>query len=73
MSDNSIRARRSLLAAAAAAPLAAALPAAAQAAFPSRPIRVVIGFPAGGPLDQHARGWADRVEKILGQPVLVDY
>jgi tripartite-type tricarboxylate transporter receptor subunit TctC len=45
----------------------------AQGAWPQKPIRIVIGFPAGGPLDQHARGWADRVEKILGQPVLVDY
>lgn len=50
-----------------------ALPAFAQPAFPSRPIRVVIGFPAGGPLDQHARAWADRLEKALGQPVVVDY
>ena len=48
-------------------------PAHAQQAFPNRPIRVVIGFPAGGPLDQHARAWADRLEKALGQPVVVDY
>ena len=49
------------------------LPAQAQQAFPNRPIRVVIGFPAGGPLDQHARAWADRIEKALGQPVVVEY
>ena len=45
----------------------------AQTTFPNRPIRVVIGFPAGGPLDQHARAWADRLEKALGQPVVVEY
>lgn len=45
----------------------------AQTVFPNRPIRVVIGFPAGGPLDQHARAWADRLEKALGQPVVVEY
>lgn len=50
-----------------------ALPVGAQAAFPNRPIRVVIGFPAGGPLDQHARAWADRLDKILGQPVVIEY
>ena len=33
---------------------------AALAAFPDKPIRVVIGFPAGGPLDQHARLLSDR-------------
>jgi tripartite-type tricarboxylate transporter receptor subunit TctC len=43
------------------------------AAFPDKPIRVVIGFPAGGPLDQHARLLADRLQAVLGQPVLVDY
>jgi len=33
----------------------------------------VIGFPAGGPLDLHARLLADRLEQILGQTVLIDY
>jgi tripartite-type tricarboxylate transporter receptor subunit TctC len=40
----------------------------AQAAFPDKPIRVVIGFPAGGPLDQHARLLIDRLQTQLGQP-----
>jgi tripartite-type tricarboxylate transporter receptor subunit TctC len=46
---------------------------AAHAAYPEKPIRVVIGFPAGGPLDQHARLLADRLQAVLGQPVLIDY
>jgi tripartite-type tricarboxylate transporter receptor subunit TctC len=41
--------------------------------FPSKPIRIVIGFPAGGPLDQHARLLSDRLQAVLGQPILVDY
>lgn len=45
----------------------------AQAAFPEKPVRVVIGFPAGGPLDQHARLLMDKLQVILGQPVIVDY
>lgn len=45
----------------------------AHAAFPDKPIRIVIGFPAGGPLDQHARLLSDRLQAALGQPVLVDY
>jgi tripartite-type tricarboxylate transporter receptor subunit TctC len=49
-----------------------AVPALAQG-FPSKPIRIVIGFPAGGPLDQHGRLWADRLGQILGQPVVIEY
>ena len=47
--------------------------AAAQGAFPNKPIRIVVGFPAGGPLDQHARLLTDKLQSILGQPVTVDY
>jgi tripartite-type tricarboxylate transporter receptor subunit TctC len=45
----------------------------AQAAYPDKPIKVVIGFPAGGPLDQHARLLLDRLQTALGQPLIVDY
>ena len=41
--------------------------------FPSKPIRVVVGFPAGGPLDQHARLLTDKLQAVLGQPIVVDY
>ena len=42
-------------------------------AYPTKPIRVVMGFPAGGPLDQHARLLTDRLQAQLGQPILIDY
>lgn len=45
----------------------------AAAAFPDKPIRIVIGFPAGGPLDQHARLLSDKLQAVLGQPILIDY
>ena len=41
--------------------------------FPSKPIRLVIGFPAGGPLDQHARLLSDRLQQVLGQNIIIDY
>lgn len=46
---------------------------AAHAAFPDKPIRLVIGFPAGGPLDQHARLLSERLQAVLGQPIVIDY
>ena len=45
----------------------------ALAAYPEKPIRVVIGFPAGGPLDQHARLLTERLQAVLGQPIVIDY
>ena len=41
--------------------------------FPSKPVKILIGFPAGGPLDAHARLLADRLGTLLGQPVIIDY
>src|SRR5262245_22342489 len=40
--------------------------------FPSRPVRLIVAFPAGGPTDFVARLLADRLKGILGQSVLVE-
>ncbi len=58
---------------AAVAGLALTAAAQAQQPFPTKPVRVVIGFPAGGPLDQHARLLTDKLQGVLGQPIIVDY
>ena len=62
--------RRTLLTAAAAAPLAR--PALAQAGFPSRPVRLVVGFPPGGATDISARAMVPKMSEVLGQPVVVE-
>jgi tripartite-type tricarboxylate transporter receptor subunit TctC len=43
----------------------------AQPAFPSRPIEIIIGFPAGSVVDIVARTIGDRMQKSLGQPLMV--
>jgi tripartite-type tricarboxylate transporter receptor subunit TctC len=45
----------------------------AKAAFPDKPIKIIIGFPAGGPLDAHIRLLVDQLQSSLGQTVIVDY
>jgi tripartite-type tricarboxylate transporter receptor subunit TctC len=50
----------------------AAMPAVQAQEFPTRPIRMVIAFPAGGPTDFVGRLLADRLKTILPQPVLVE-
>lgn len=40
--------------------------------YPNRPIRMVIGFPAGGPTDVNARMFAQGMAEQLGQPIVVD-
>ena len=41
-------------------------------AFPTRPITVVVPFPAGGVADSVTRIIGEEVAKILGQPVVID-
>ena len=41
-------------------------------AFPNKPIKLVIAFPAGGPTDITMRSLADNASKILGQAVIVE-
>ena len=63
---------RALLAGAACA-AAFALPAQAQqAGFPAKPLRFVVPYPPGGPLDSMARLLAEKVRASLGQPVIVE-
>ena len=65
--------RRALLGAAAASGLAALpLGAGAQAAYPTKPITVIVPFAAGGPTDALARILCQRMSEILGQQMIVD-
>src|SRR6266571_1751273 len=52
--------------------LVAAIPAAAQDAYPSKPIRIVVGYSAGGGNDIIVRVMTPELSKGLGQPVIVD-
>ena len=63
--------RRAFVLGAAAAPLLARK-AVAQAGFPSRALRIVIGFPPGGGIDILARLMAPKMSERLGQPVVVE-
>lgn len=66
--------RRNFLATGAAA---ATLPligshASAQAAWPSKPIKIIAGYPAGGQTDLFSRTYGDVISKKIGQPIVVE-
>ena len=50
----------------------AAATAIAQEAFPSRPITIVVPYPAGGTSDAQVRMIQEPLSKLLGQPIVVD-
>ena len=45
----------------------------ALANYPDKPIRMVVGYPPGGGADNLIRPIAERLSKILGQPIVMDY
>ncbi len=52
---------------------ASALPASASAqAYPARPVRIIVPFPAGGTTDIIARLVAQRMSETMGQPAVVE-
>ncbi len=61
--------RRAVLAALSTLP---AWPALAQSPFPNKPIRLLVGYSAGGGVDAMARLLAPRLSTLLGQQVIVD-
>jgi tripartite-type tricarboxylate transporter receptor subunit TctC len=65
--------RRTLLTALAAGPLASALPRAARAAYPDKPVRLIVPFAAGGNADFVARLCGEGMSQALGQPFVVEY
>ncbi len=64
--------RRSLWLLLGLAGLAGAPQLAAQTAWPSRPVRILVPFPPGGTTDILARAIAPELSKALGQSVVVD-
>jgi tripartite-type tricarboxylate transporter receptor subunit TctC len=65
--------RRVLLGTAAAAPLVSLLPPSAFAAYPDKPVRLIVPFAAGGNADFVARLVGEQMQQTLGQPIVVEY
>jgi tripartite-type tricarboxylate transporter receptor subunit TctC len=52
--------------------MAAALPASAQTAYPTKPVRMIVGYGAGGGSDILARLVGNKLGEILGQSVVIE-
>lgn len=64
--------RRAIAGAAVLATLGGVVPIALAQAWPDKPVRLVVGGPAGGGVDLAARVLAERLTPLLGQQVIVD-
>ncbi len=64
--------RRNLLQWAASTSLAASLPAWAQATWPSKPVNLIVPFPAGGGTDAFARPLSAIFSKLTGKQLIID-
>jgi tripartite-type tricarboxylate transporter receptor subunit TctC len=64
--------RRDFLLGAATLAANAVLPVRAQAGWPQKPIKIIVGFPPGGGADAMARLIASKLPERLGQPVIVE-
>jgi len=40
--------------------------------YPAKPVRIVVGFPAGGPIDIVARVMSPKLSEVFGQQVIID-
>jgi tripartite-type tricarboxylate transporter receptor subunit TctC len=72
MTETSLHTRRAVLIGASTTAVALACPALGQAGYPSRPIKVVVPFPAGATTDMLARLFAQRLTETLGQSVIIE-
>lgn len=66
------RLRRALVLATAGAALAAPFGAAHAQAYPSKPITLIVPWPAGGSTDRHHRALAEIASKHLGQQIIIE-
>src|SRR3990167_5125377 len=64
--------RRAFVSAGTAALASAALPSLAQTAWPSKPIKIIVPYTAGGFTDQMARLLQVGLQKALGQPIVIE-
>lgn len=64
--------RRDVLQAGLAGAVSIAMPAMAQGAFPSKPIKLICPWPAGGSTDGVMRALAESASRILGSPVVIE-
>jgi len=69
---NSMTDRRSAIKFAAACAVGAALPALGQSAWPTKPVTLIVPFPAGGGTDAFARPMSAQFSRLTGKQLIID-